>query len=125
MVIKPLNFVQSRSYETPTFYLGMYSIPKVSCYTYLGIPFSDDLSLQPVISNMQSKVRKSLFSFSNFLLNNMIPLTLKTHILQSYIISKALYYSPLLGSNKTNTRSIQSLINTGMLWCIGSSHKIQ
>ena len=65
MVIKPLNFVQSRSYETPTFYLGMYSIPKVSCYTYLGIPFSDDLSLQPVITNIQSKVRKSLFSFSN------------------------------------------------------------
>jgi len=67
MVIKPLNFVQSRSYETPTFYLGMYSITKVSCYTYFGIPFSDDLSLQPVITNIQSKVRKSLFSFSNLI----------------------------------------------------------
>jgi len=36
---------------------------------------------------------------------------LKKNVLQSYIISKALYYAPLLCSNKIPTRSIQSLIN--------------
>ena len=49
MVIKPLNFVSNTGYEDPTFYLGMYSIPKESIYTYLGIPFRNDLSLEPII----------------------------------------------------------------------------
>lgn len=43
------------------FYLGMYAIPKVSCYTYLGIPFNDSLSLKPVLALMHSKVNKSLY----------------------------------------------------------------
>jgi len=33
------------------------------------------------------------------------------------------YDAPLFGSDKICTRSIQFLINTGMLWCLGSSHK--
>ena len=45
MVIKPLNFVNSPSDKDPTFYLGIYSISKVSAYLYLGIPFRNDLSL--------------------------------------------------------------------------------
>ena len=30
------------------FTFGMYSIPKASVYIYLGIPFSNDLSLEPI-----------------------------------------------------------------------------
>jgi len=44
--------------------------------------------------------------------------------LQFYIINKALYYVPLLNSNKTRTWIIQSLINTGILWCPVSFHNI-
>jgi len=43
-------------------------------YDYFSIL---DLSLQPVISNMQFKVRRSLFSISNFLMNNKLPLSFK------------------------------------------------
>ena len=50
LVVKPINFVPTSSYSDPEFYLGMYSIPKVSCYTYLGIPFNDSLSLQPALA---------------------------------------------------------------------------
>jgi len=56
MVNKPLNFVNYHGYEDPTFYLGMYSIPKESTYTYLGIPFSNDLSLKSIIAFMESKI---------------------------------------------------------------------
>jgi len=49
MVIKPLNFVLSPGYEEPIFHLGMYSIPKASVYIYLGIPFSNEFSLEPNI----------------------------------------------------------------------------
>ena len=40
-------------------------IPKFSCYTYLDIPFSEDLSLKPILSNMYVKFNKSLNSFRN------------------------------------------------------------
>jgi len=69
---------------------------------------------------MNTKVRKSLFSFLSFLSNNKVPLTFKRSIIQSYLISKALYFAPLLGSNKNNSKNVQSLINTALLWCIDS-----
>jgi len=68
MVIKPLNFTQSHYFEGYAFFLSMYSIPKTSCYTNLKISFNNDLSIQPVISNFQSKISLSLFHFSIFLL---------------------------------------------------------
>ena len=60
IVVKPINFNKPPRYEDPTFYIGMYSIPKVTCYTYLGIPFDEDLSLKPILSNMYKKVNNSL-----------------------------------------------------------------
>ena len=77
IVVKPINFNKPPRYEDPTFYIGMYSIPEVTCYTYLGIPFDEDLSLKPILSNMYKKVNNSLYSLRNFLLNNSIPIGLK------------------------------------------------
>jgi len=67
-------------------------------------------SLEPIIIYRNIKVRKSLFSFACFLSNNKVPLTFKRFIIQSYIISKTLYFAPLLGSNKNNSKNVQSLI---------------
>ena len=36
--------------------------------------------------------------------------------LQSFVISKVIYYSTLLGSNKSRMARIQTLINTGLFW---------
>ena len=44
-------------------------------------------------------------------------------IIISIIINKVIYYSPLLGSNKSRTTRIQTLINTGLFWCIDSFSK--
>ncbi|OUM65571.1 hypothetical protein PIROE2DRAFT_7413 [Piromyces sp. E2] len=120
IVVKNIIFKNTPNYVDPTFYIGMYSILKVTCYTYLGIPFDEDLSLKPILSNMYKKVQKSLFSLRSFLSNNSVPLGLKKIILQSFVISKINYYAPLLGSNKKRTSRVQSLINTGILWCINS-----
>ena len=123
MVIKPIDFQSPPNYSDPTFYLGMNSIPKVSSYMYLGIPFSDDLLLEHIISYMHFKVKKSLLSFTRFFSNKLIPIVYKKKVLQSFVISKVIYYSPLLGSNKSRTARIQTLINTGLFWCIGSFSK--
>ena len=59
MVIKPKDFKYTPGYVDPIFYFSMTSIPKVSCYTYLGISFSEDIFLQPILSNMYNKVNRS------------------------------------------------------------------
>ncbi len=124
MVIKPINYISPLFSSDPTFYIGMYSIPKTTSYTYLGIPFTEDLLITHIIQFLHSKVRRSLFSLSNFFMNKYIPFAFKKKVLQSYVISKVIYFSPLLGSNKHRTARIQSLINTGLFWCIGSyAHK--
>ena len=73
---------------------------------------------------MYFKVRISLLSFTRFFSNKLIPIAYKKKVLQSFVISKVIYYSPLLGSNKSRTARIQTLINTGLFWCIGSSLKM-
>ena len=80
----------------------------------------NDLFLEPIITYMNTKIRKYLFSFFSFFIHNKVPLTFKRSIIQSYIISKALYFATLLGSNKINSKNVQSLINITLLWCIDS-----
>jgi len=58
MVIKPFSSVHSSSYEHHAFHLDIYSIPNVSLYIYIDISFSDNISLQLVISNMYLEVKK-------------------------------------------------------------------
>ena len=68
LVVKPLHFKNQDDYVDPTFHLGFNSIPKTTQYTYLGIPFNESLSLQPIISNLNSKLKfyfKFIFPFSN------------------------------------------------------------
>ena len=61
------------SYVDPTFYLGIHPIPKTSQYTYLSIPFNESLSLDPIISNLNSKLNLTLNSYFRFLTNRLIP----------------------------------------------------
>jgi len=116
MVIKPMNFQSLPNYSDPTFYLGMNAISKVSSYVYLGISFSDDLLLEHIISHMHFKVRKPLLSFTRFFSNKFIPIVYKKKkkVIQFFVISKVIYFSSLLGSNKSRTARIQTLINTGL-----------
>ena len=46
----------------PTFYLSSQELPKVNCYTYLDILFSNDLEMKLIIQRMNKKVRKALYS---------------------------------------------------------------
>ena len=119
LVVKPLHFRNQDSYVDPTFYLGIHPIPKTSQYTYLGIPFNESLSLDPIISNLNSKLNLTLNSYFRFLTNRLIPFHLKRLILIYYILSTVMYYSPLLGSNKGNTKKAQTILNRGMYWCFG------
>jgi hypothetical protein len=52
-----------------TFYLSKQELPITNCYTYLGVPFSNDLELKPIIQRMNNKIRKILYSIKGFLKN--------------------------------------------------------
>ena len=120
MVVRP-NTPIHQGRRDPTFYLGKDEIPKVKCYTYLGIPFDNTLSLKPIIDSMKNKVMKALFNVRGFLKNPLIPIPFKRTLISSIVISRVAYYAPLLGSNKSRTNSTQQLINKGLYWILGSN----
>ena len=119
LVVKPLKFTNHNNYVDPTFYLGINPIPKTNQYTYLGIPFNESLSLKPITSNLNSKLNYTLNSYFRFLTNRFVPFYLKRLVLIYYILSTVVYYAPLLGSNKSNTKKAQTILNRGMYWCFG------
>ncbi len=92
----------------PTFYLSGQVLPKTNCYTYLGVPFSNDLELKPIIQRMNNKVRKALYSIKGFLKNPHIPIPFKRMLFSAIVIGQVSYYAPLLGSNKVRTRTTQT-----------------
>ena len=123
MVIKPLNFISPSNLVDPTFYLGFHPLPKASQYTYLGIPFDESLELKPIVSMLNSKINYKVNSYFRLLTNKYVPLYLKTRILVSYVLSTVIYYAPLFGSNKSNTKKAQTALNRGMFWSFGFSNK--
>jgi len=103
--------------SNPTFYLSSQKLPKTNCYTNLGVPFSNDLELKPIIQRMNNKVRNTLYSIKEFLKNPHIPIPYKRMLFSAIVIGQVSYYAPLLGSNKDRTKSTQTLVNSG-LCCI-------
>ena len=123
LVVKPLctdPSQQKNEYDPdPTFYLGEEPIPQTTCYTYLGIPFDENLSLDPIRSNLDQQLSHSLISFGPFLCNKSIPIVLKKYILDTFVLSHVHYIAPLLGYNPDRSYSAQSIINKGLLQCFG------
>ena len=109
MVIRPKN--DPGTSLDPIFKINNTPIPQTDCYTYLGIPFDNKLSLKPITSHLRNKIRKMLFATKGFLRNTSIPLYFKKQLFNSVIIGRVSYYAPLLGSNKMRSKSIQTLIN--------------
>ena len=68
----------------PAFYLSSEVLPKTNCYTYLGVPFSNDLELKSTIQRMNTKVKKALYSIKGFLKNPHIPIPYKRNVIFRY-----------------------------------------
>ena len=122
MVIRPKN--DPGSSPDPVFKLNSTVIPQTTCYTYLGIPFDNKLSLTPIISHLHFKVQKALYSIKGFLRNTKIPLYFKKLLINAALISRISYYAPLLGSNKKRSDKIQKLINLAFYWIAGFNNPV-
>ena len=111
MVIRANN--DENANNDPIFHINNVPIPQTNCYTYLGIPFDNKLSLNPITKHLRNKVRKALFSIKGFLRDTNIPLYYKKLLFNSVIIGRISYYASLLGSNKNRSSLTQMLINQG------------
>lgn len=69
-------------------------IPQTNCYTYLGIPFDNKLSLKPVIAHLCNKIRKALFAIKKFLHNSNISLYYKKLLFNAVITGGVSYFVP-------------------------------
>ncbi|OUM64430.1 hypothetical protein PIROE2DRAFT_8819 [Piromyces sp. E2] len=85
MVVRP-NTPLHQGRRDPTFYLGNKKILKITCYTYLGIPFDNTSSLKPVIDSMKNKVRKAYYIVGSKDKNSFVSL---------YTLTKELNIPPL------------------------------
>jgi len=117
MVIRPKN--STDHHTDPVFKINNVPIPQTDCYTHLGIPFDNKLSLKPIISLLRQKIRKAIFANKGFFKNSDISLFFKKILFNSALIGRISYYAPLLGSNKFRSKSIQNLINIVFYWIVG------
>jgi len=58
----------------------------MNCYTYLGVLFSNDLELKPIIQKMNNKVNKTHYSIKRFLKNPHIPIPYKRMLFSVIVI---------------------------------------
>jgi len=107
------------------FTLILYSIPlKNSIPIYLEISPSVIIFPLSLLSHILILRLEDLYFLSLFFFfNNKVSLTFKRSIIQLFIISKVLYFAPLLDSNKKKkiSKNAQSLMNIALLGCIDSA----
>jgi len=101
------------------------AIPVVDSYTYLGLDFFRDTSLEKMSASRTEKGRKALFHFKPFLSSPTIPIFAKLRILYAIIKPTMLYGSELWGLK--NARGIQQeyLINRALRWILDFKGPIQ
>ena len=106
------------------FTLILYSISlKNSIPIYLEISPSVIIFPLSLLSHILILRLEDLYFLSLFFFfNNKVSLTFKRSIIQLFIISKVLYFAPLLDSNKKKiSKNAQSLMNIALLGCIDSA----
>jgi len=80
---------------TLPFIFQVKSYLKANWYTYLGVPFSNNLELKPIIQRMNNKVGKAHYSIKVFLKNPHIPIPYKWMLFSAKVIGQVSYYAPL------------------------------
>jgi len=100
----------------PTFYLSCQELSQTNCYTYLGVPFSNDLELKPIIQRINNKVRKALYSIKEFHKNPHIYIPYKRMLFSTIVILEISFsntnYFSLFGQFSNITYSIHFIWNT-------------
>jgi hypothetical protein len=110
--------------DKSVWHIGGVAIPVVSRYTYLGMLFTNRLSLRAMVDARISAGDKSMYGISNFLKSATIPVHVKTMVLKGVVIPAYTYGCELWGMSNINTRRVQLRINRAMRWIIDARGKV-
>ena len=122
-VIKSAVMVFSKDAVNGCWKWGEYSLPKVSSYSYLGIDFSSngawDMHIKKLLDNGRKKVNQLHKVISNWCVN----LSAHRLLLLSVIRPSIEYGSEVWECNKSQARSLESIILDGAKRILGCSSK--
>lgn len=95
-------------------------LPVVTCYTYLGVTICRDLSMSQELTVRLEKTRRALYGIKDFLTDPWIPLGVRSLVYKTSVTSVAAFGSEIWGMKGDNSKSLQSLLNQGVRWLVGS-----
>ena len=99
--------------------IGGIDIPKVTEYTYLGLDFHEDVSLEKMATPRINKARKAVFSLQAFFRCKSIPPATKRAILQTTAMQTLLFGSEIWGMRIPRAAEPQKLVNMALRWIHG------
>ena len=95
-------------------------VPVVTSYTYLGIVIRRDLSFSEELTARNEKTRRALYANKGFLTDPWVPLWVRSLVYKSCVTSIAAFGSEIWGMKGENSKALQSLLNQGVRWLVGS-----
>lgn len=93
-------------------------IPLVDHYTYLGLTFDRDLSLDTMNDAATARLSKATHSLRPALTNSSIPLAVKVLMIKSLILPIAAWGGELLGMHKVRAHPTQKLVHQAIRWAL-------
>lgn len=94
------------------------SIPIVNHYIYLGLKFTEDLSLGKMATDRLNKGRKAIYSLEPFFRCTTIPAHTKLLVLKMVPMQTILYGSEIWGMKLTRANAAQVAINRALRWIL-------
>ena len=98
-------------------------VPVLRSYTYLGIPFNDELDLSKAVMSRLENARRFAYGIRHFLTSRSIPISSRVLVAKCCIVSRILFGSELWGMNQQFAAKGQKLMNEVMRWISGTHSK--
>jgi exonuclease III len=96
------------------------SIPIVRSYPYLGLVFDENLSMETIVAERLKKMRAAMASVKHILTNNCIPASARMQVINATVAPVALYGAELYGGNKKIVAKMQSVLDLGTRYVLGT-----
>jgi exonuclease III len=90
------------------------TIPVVDTYTYLGVEFNNKLDLKMMALGRRNKGIKCLNALAPTLLNERVPLILKSMLIKSMLIPTLTYGSEIFGMNEIRLSPLKTVLDNGI-----------
>jgi hypothetical protein len=96
------------------------AVPIVRSNPYLGLAFDKNLSIDTIVAERLRKMRAAMASVKHLLTNNCIPASARMQVVNATVAPVALYGAELYGGNKKIVARMQSVLDLGTRYILGT-----